>query len=337
MTARCGTNGRVEVEAVVLEELRAYLAERNALRAGMPGLHTTPVAETRRRLQAGEYSPSGRPVLLPQARTLTIPGRAGDITVRVLTPEDAPPTGVYLFLHGGGFAFGTAADQDPVLWSLVEATGMCTVSVEYRLAPEHPHPAGINDCEDAALWLLDHGTEALAAGGALTIGGDSAGANLAVATLLRLRDRHGITGAFRAANLIYGWFDMEPTPSVRHAADDTLTDMTWLTDQYTPGHHTRDPDISPLYADLRDLPPALFTIGDTDHLLDDTLFMEARWRTTGNTTRLHIWPETPHGFNGYPIEMARLARTEQHTFLREATRVGRRHGNLRDSSSEYRA
>ncbi len=321
MTAWCGTNGRVEVEAEVLEELRAYLAERNALRVGMPGLHTIPVAETRRRLQAGAYSPSGRPVLLPQARTLTIPGRAGDITVRVLAPKDAAPTGVYLSLHGGGFAFGTAADQDLLLWSLVEATGMCAVSVEYRLAPEHPYPAGIEDCEDAALWLLDDGTEALSAGGVLTIGGDSAGANLAVTTLLRLRDRHGITGAFHAANLIYGWFDMEPTPSVRHAGSDTLTDMIWLTDQYAPEHDTKarhDPDISPLYADLRDLPPALFTIGDTDHLLDDTLFMEARWRTAGNPTRLHLWPETPHGFNGYPIEMARLARAEQHAFLREA-------------------
>jgi acetyl esterase/lipase len=321
MTTWGGTNGRVEVEAVVLEELRADLAERNVLRAGMPGLHAMPPAETRRQIQAGEYSPSGRPVCLPQARTLSIPGRAGDIAVRVLAPEGTAPTGVYLFIHGGGFVFGTAGDQDLVLSSLVEATGMCAVSVEYRLAPEDPYPAGVDDCEDAALWLLGDGAERLSAGGVLTIGGDSAGAHLAVVTLLRLRDRHGVTGAFRAANLIYGWFDIEPTPSVRHAGANTLAEMMWLADQFVPRHHPQarcDPDISPLYADLRDLPPALFTVGDADHLLDDTLFMEARWRTAGNATRLRLWPEAPHGFNTHPIEMARLAQADQHAFLRDA-------------------
>jgi acetyl esterase/lipase len=321
MTVKVGANGRVEVEPAILEELRTYSAEASALAAGRPALHTMPPAEMRRRVEAGEYSPAGARAQLPQARTMTVPGRGGDIGLRILAPENAAPTGVYLFLHGGGLVLGRAHDQDAQLWSLVEATGMCAVSVDYRLAPEHPYPAGPDDCEDAALWLLDGGAERLSAPPVATIGGDSAGAHLAVVTLARLRDRHGVTGAFRAANLIYGWFDLEPTPSVRHSGAESLTVMIWLAEQYLTGHDAqarRDPDVSPLHADLRGLPPALFTVGDADHLLDDTLFMEARWRFAGNASRLLIWPEAPHGFNVYPVEMARLAQAEQHEFLRDA-------------------
>ncbi len=318
MAVQVGANGRVQVEAAVLEEMRAHCADVATAEEAGPALHSIPPEETRRRIRAGEYSPSGGPVLLPQARQMAIPGRGGSIGLRVLAPENVAPTGIYLFLHGGGLVFGGAEYQDPQLWSLVQATGMCAVSVDYRLAPEHPYPDGPDDCEDVALWLLDGGAERLGAPALLTIGGDSAGAHLAAVTLLRLRDRHGLTGVFRAANLIYGWFDMEPTPSVCRASSETIAAMTWLADQFVPGRDARarrDPDISPLYADLRSMPPALFTVGDLDHVLDDTLFMEARWRVAGNETRLCLWPETPHGFNTYPVEMARLAQAEQHAFL----------------------
>jgi acetyl esterase len=318
------SSGRIEVEAAVLDELRAHRAKVAAMTAGRPAPHTLPTEEVRRRVRSGAYPALVERVRLPRARDITVPGRDGDIGLRVLAPEGAAPTGVYLFMHGGGFVFGGADAQDPVLGSLVESTGMCAVSVDYRLALEHPYPAGPDDCEDAALWLLDGGADRLGAPPSLTIGGDSAGAHLAVVTLLRLRDRHGVTGAFRAANLIYGWFDIEPTPSVRHAGDDMVAAMSWLADRFLPDHDARarrDPDISPLYADLRGLPPALFTVGDVDHLLDDTLFMEARWRIAGPATRLLVWPEAPHAFNAYPVELARRAQAEQHAFLAAAVRA----------------
>ena len=171
------------------------------------------------------------------------------------------------------------------------------VSVDYRLAPEHPYPAGPDDCEDAALWLLERFP------GRRVIGGESSGAQLAAVTLLRLRDRHGIDvrEAFAGANLVFGPFDLTGTPS-RHLWGDrdlilSSPEMDWFADCYLPGmpdHERRAPDVSPLFADLTGLPPALFTCGTLDPLLDDTLFMEARWRTAGNETKLSLYPEAVH-------------------------------------------
>ena len=125
--------------------------------------------------------------------------------------------------------------------------------------------------------------------------------NLAAVTLLRLRDRHGITGAFAAANLLYGVFDLAMTPSLRSWGERALVlsrpIMEHFFTMFLPGmddEARRAPDISPLYADLHDMPPALFTVGTQDPLLDDTLFMEARWRAAGARTELAVLPEAVH-------------------------------------------
>ncbi len=127
-------------------------------------------------------------------------------------------------------------------------------------------------------------------------------------TLLRLRDRHEITGAFGAAVLQYGGFDLSMTPSQRLWGERNLVlsgpIMKWFNDQFLPNRdreQRRDPDISPLFAELSEMPPAIFTVGTEDPLLDDTLFMESRWRMAGNQTELRIWPEAPHGFISLPM------------------------------------
>jgi acetyl esterase len=132
----------------------------------------------------------------------------------VLAPE-VPARGIYLHPHGGGWVLGDCDLQDPLLWDLAQATGLCVASVGYRLAPEHPYPAAPDDCEDAALWLLEHGPVELDTPAVFVVGGESAGANLSVITLLRLRDRHAIMSAFRAASVIYGCYDVSMTPSQR--------------------------------------------------------------------------------------------------------------------------
>ncbi len=305
------------VDAETMERTLELNAELERLRTSRPAVYDVPIEETRRRLRAEGL------VHLPQARELTIPGRAGAIPVRVLAPEGTP-TGVYLHFHGGGWVFGGADMQDPVLGELAEATGMCVLSVDYRLAPEHPYPAAPDDCEDVARWLVDGGAGQVGAPDRLAIGGESAGAHLAAVTLLRLRDRHGIAGAFRAANLVYGVYDLSMTPSVRlwhgaaGAADKALT---WVTDTILPGtdrESWRDPEISPLFADLAGMPPALFTVGTRDHLLDDTLFMEARWWAAGHATGLRVWPEAVHGFDLHPGPMSVAAHEEMYAFLRAA-------------------
>ncbi|HEX7626904.1 MAG TPA: alpha/beta hydrolase [Gaiellaceae bacterium] len=302
-------------DAEILAETRAFNEQLEQLLATMPKVHELPAAATRQaRLDGrGAFPPL---VYLEEARTITIPGRGGEIPLRIIEAPD--PQGAYLHLHGGGWTIGTADGQDPLLAEIAQETGLTAVSVDYRLAPEQPYPAGQDDCEDAALWFLENYS------GRLAIGGESAGAHLAVVALLRLRDLHGISPrAFAAANLVFGVYDLTGSPSRRLWGDRELILssplMDWFADCYLPGvsHHDRQaPDVSPLYADLHDLPSALFTCGTMDPLLDDSLFMDARWRAAGNEARLSLWPEGAHAFTAFPLEIARRSRAEQSAFLR---------------------
>jgi acetyl esterase/lipase len=295
-----------------------------ALQSSLPPLETVPPEVTRAaRLEEGGIFPP--PVCLPQARWLEIPSRGGGLRVRVRPPTEEAK-GAYLHFHGGGWTIGAADGQDSLLEAIAETTGLCAVSVEYRLAPEHPYPAGPDDCEDAALWLLDGGAAELDVPKRFAIGGESAGGHLSAVTLLRLRDRHGITDAFAAANFVFGPFDLTGTPSRLHWDDGrplvlTNSGMTWFTECFLPGLHNadrRDPDISPLYADLRGMPPALFTVGTADPLLDDSLFMAARWQAAGNEAELRVYEEGCHAFTAFPLEVAKLANAAQLAFLRAA-------------------
>lgn len=260
-----------------------------------------------------------------RARTVTIDGKGGHkIPLRVVTPNN--PKGVYLHIHGGGWVLGAADLQDPMLERIGRNTGLACVSVDYRLAPENPYPAGPDDCEAAALWLAknakaEFGTDLLA------IGGESAGGNLSAVTLLRMRDRHGFTG-FKAANLVYGAFDISMTPSQKSFGDRRLVLRTIDIIKFSQAYlsqvnekNWRDPDISPLYADLRGLPPALFTIGTSDALLDDSLFMYTRWIAAGNQAELAVYPGGAHGFTAFPFTLAKEANSRMDTFL---ARIGDR-------------
>jgi acetyl esterase len=304
-------------------ETRAQNLEIETLQSSQPPRESVPPAELRAQRKNGT-SVLPPPELLPDARWLEIPSRAGTLRLRVLAPK-GEATGAYLHCHGGGWVIGAADEQDLGLQALADTTGLCAVSIDYRLAPEHPYPAAQDDCEDAALWLLEHGPDELGVPARYAIGGESAGGHLSAATLLRLRDRHGISGAFAAANLVFGVFDLSGTPSWTHFGDRPLvltnSTMRWFVRSYLPGHDTdalRDPDVSPLYADLRDLPPALFTVGTADALLDDSLFMAARWEAAGNETDLRVYAEGCHGFNAFPTAVGQLANAAQLAFLRDA-------------------
>ncbi len=303
-----------------LRETRAFNDALERRLAEQPPLVSIPPALVRKARREGRgIFPA--PVFAQEAQDLSIAGRAGPLRLRVLAPS-GKKTGVYLHLHGGGWMLGAADLQDAELLALANATGLVAVSVDYRLAPEHPYPAGPDDCEDAARWLVAEGAAALGAPARFFVGGESAGAHLAVVTLVRLRDRHGVTGAFEGANLVYGAYDLSMTPSQRSWGDRNLVlsgpIIRHFGDAFLPGvpvDARRNPDVSPLYADLRDLPPALFTVGTLDPLLDDTLFMEARWRAAGLASILRVWPEAIHGFDAFPTKMASLARAAITEFL----------------------
>jgi acetyl esterase/lipase len=248
---------------------------------------------------------------VPHAETVEIAGPAGAIPLRVIRAEQ--PRGIYLHMHGGGWCQGAHDQQDELLDGIVKATGLTAISVGYRLAPEHPYPAAPDDCEAAALWLIANADKEFGEP-VHAIGGESAGAHLAVVTLVRLRDRHGLM-PFQAANLAYGGYDVQLTPSMRNWGERYLILSTPIVDQYVDwfaphGIDRTDPDVSPLWADLTGLPPALFTIGTLDPLMDESLFMAARWNAAGNVGELAVYPGGVHGFNAltaFPTPVAKTA------------------------------
>lgn len=299
-------------------ETRAANEKLEALLATAPSIDQLEPAVVRAARESGQsiWGPVER---LPHAESRTIPGPAGDLPVRILRCDE--PQGVYLHLHGGGWTLGSESQHDPKLDALARAARVTVMSVGYRLAPEHPYPEGPDDCEAAALWLLAHARGELGSG-RLVIGGESAGAHLAVITLLRMRERHGVV-PFRAANLVYGCYDLTLTPSARRWGERNLVLSTPILECFL-DHFVADPglrahpDVSPLFADLAGLPPALFTVGTLDPLLDDTLFMALRWEAAGNRAEVAIHPGGVHGFDAFPTGLARRAVARCHAFVAEA-------------------
>lgn len=250
------------------------------------------------------------------AQIRTIPGPAGDIALRVLAPETIH--GVYLHIHGGAWLVGNNDTWDEPLMKIAQAAGVACISVNYRLAPEHPFPAAIDDCVAAAQWLITHAESAFGTRW-LAIGGESAGAHLAAATLVRLRDA-GTVG-YQAVNFMFGCFDLSLTPSLRASNGTPFIDgpfMAGAIATFLGDHDPRSPEVSPLYADLSGMPPALFSVGTDDPMLDDSLFMHARWQAAGNASVLAFYPGGVHGFNSLEGELSAASHADIGQFLREA-------------------
>ncbi|MCH7844527.1 MAG: alpha/beta hydrolase [Acidobacteria bacterium] len=243
------------------------------------------------------------------ARNRTIPGPAGDLGIRVFIADRVD--GIYLHFHGGGWAMGSASDRDSRLEAIARKSGVAVVSVDYRLAPEHPYPAASDDSEAAALWVVENGAETFGSDRIVT-GGESAGAHLAATAMLRLRDRHGFTD-FAGAVFVYGFFDLSLTPSVRNWGKRPLVANTnglrWFAETYAAGADVADPDLSPLHADLTGLPPTLIVVGTQDPLLDDSLIMGARLVAAGSDVELHVATGAAHGFTSSSIPASERAKT----------------------------
>ncbi|MEO8540048.1 MAG: alpha/beta hydrolase [bacterium] len=259
---------------------------------------------------------TGPDVKLQEDRTVA--GPAGPVPVRVFVPH-GKVHGVYLHVHGGGWVLGSERGGDPTLRRLASEAGVAVVSVGYRLAPEHPYPAGLDDCMAVARWVESN----MASFGidderAIAVGGESAGGNLAAALLLRRRDEGEMP--FRAAVLTFGVFTAElDLPSMTELWDRKLVlsgpIMQHFVEAYAKGRDLKHPYISPLHADLKGMPPALFLVGTADHLYSDTMQMADAWRRAGGEIELREYAGAPHGFTGMPLECGRAAIGEQAGFL----------------------
>jgi acetyl esterase/lipase len=250
---------------------------------------------------------------LVQAEDRVVRAGKRSTTVRIIEAP-ATPRAVYLDIHGGGFFLGTAGMGDADNTELANELDVAVVSVDYRLAPEHPWPAGPDDCETAALWLVERAMSEFGTD-RLVIGGGSAGAHLAVVTLLRMRDHHDAASRFAAADLVFGLYDLSGTsPSGRILA----RRAQFYIDAYlrrVPKKRRTDSDVSPLFADLHGMPPALFTVGTLDDFYEDNLAMAMRWLAAGNLAEFAIYPESPHSFTVFPTAMAHAANRRQREWL----------------------
>ena len=237
----------------------------------------------------------------PRAETFAIAGPSGPMELRLIAART--PRGLYFHIHGGGWSIGAPDQNDPLLERIADVAGLTCVSVKYRLSPENPYPAAPDDCEAAALWIVREGTKRFGLT-KLAIGGESAGGHLSAVTLLRLRDRHQLS-PFSVALLNYGCFDLAMTPSARRWGEEKLVLNTPAIEAFRksflpPGTDMSTPDVSPLYADLRGMPAAIFSAGTRDALIDDSLFMAPRWLAAGNAAELAIHPGACHGFLSLP-------------------------------------
>jgi len=246
--------------------------------------------------------------------------RIAGVRCRVFRPQ-GPARAVYLHFHGGGMILGAPEMNDAANLELCRSFGIAVVSVDYRLAPEHPFPAGPDDGTAVAAWLVENAEREFGSGRLLT-GGESAGGYMAAAVLLRARDELRAGRRFDGANLVFGVYDWGRSPSQRgirpHEGPDLLDPegILLFSQQYLPGRseeECRHPSVSPAFADLRDLPPALISVGTTDHLLDDSLMLAARWAAAEGEVELFVAPDLPHGFGFVPCGISKrwIERTQR--------------------------
>lgn len=261
-------------------------------------------------LRAGTANNADTTALIPEEHQ--IEGPSGPIRLRVFIPP-TPRAGL-LRIHGGGWAAGAPEDDDVVNDRIARDTGTVVVSPEYRLAPEATAADQIQEVAHVARWLAQRAADEL---GAITllIGGISAGAHLAAAALLTLRETSDPAfGAFAGAILDSGVYDLGMPPSAAIATEDSLVlTRSWLdslADLGFPGlsvDQRRSPRWSPALADLSAFPPALVTVGDLDPLRDDSILLAARLQLAGGDAQLDIWPEGAHAFSNMGTPLGKLA------------------------------
>jgi acetyl esterase len=282
---------------VLVPEAQRLLAKIEAL--GAPAWPDVGPVKARRLFEA--TPDPGHTAEVASVQDVAVDAGDHDVPIRVYRALDsndaAAPTLVWI--HGGGWVLGSLDSYDRTCRRLTAAAACVTVSVDYRLAPEHPFPAGLDDCTAVLGWVHEHIGELGGRADAVVVAGDSAGGNLTAATVLRNRDESGPPIALQV--LVYPVTDFDPdTASMRANADGfllTRDTMGWFYDQYVDDSQRGNAYAAPLRAEsMAGLPPALVVVAGHDPLHDEGVAYARRLAADGVPTTLSSYPGQFHGF-----------------------------------------
>ena len=258
------------------------------MRRGSPWAVLVP-SRVQRKLVDPPRPPTG-PVKKTRMERISV----GRIPAEWFSLPTSDPDRVFLYLHGGGYTSGSVDSHRDLLARMCIASGFRILAPEYRLAPEHPFPAQLEDGLQVYQWLLDQGI----APEHIVIGGESAGANLTLATLFSLRDQGKPLPA--AAVCISGWLDMHTArKSLRNRKYDFINGLTLkaTAKRVMPNGDYKNPLISPVYGDFTGLPPLLIQAGEAESLLDDSLRAAKAASKAGVDVTLEVWPDMVHAWH----------------------------------------
>jgi acetyl esterase/lipase len=269
---------------------------------GLAADAASPDIEASRRMvdRYGDVDPSVR-VLDADARPL----RVEDVPCEWLLAPGADPDRRLLYIHGGGWTSGGLESHRPLSARLSAATGCAVLAVDYRLAPENPYPAGLDDCLTSYDWLRQNGPSGAAPAQSVFVSGDSAGGNLTLALLLALKERgQPLPNAAIPISPATDFLATGESYRTRADQDPILTmgpeGIRLLAEVYLQGNgKPEDPLVSPLYGDFAGLPPLLFHVGDAEILLDDSQMAAEKARAAGVDVTLSVWPEMPHVWHAF--------------------------------------
>lgn len=261
-----------------------------------------------------------RPVTKPMRQVDMKPIDAGGVSAEWFSQPQSDPEAVVLYFHGGGYSTGSINSHRDFLARLCIASGMRVLAADYRLAPEHPFPAQLDDARRAYLWLIeeqgihpDH----------IVLGGESAGAGLTLSTLVSLRDERLPLPA--GAALISGWFDLDSRSTSmqfnRHYDFVTRIGVRAMAKRFAPASAHDHPLVSPVHAEMNGLPPLLIQVGAAETLLDDSLRVAERARSAGVDVQLEVWPDMIHAWHIFApmLEEGRRAIERIGRFVRQRT------------------
>lgn len=279
-----------------------------------PAPETPDVAQSRARYEKMAVVLGGA----PDARCEKVD--AGGVPAEWVAAPGVDAGRAVLYLHGGGYVIGSLATHRRLAYDISAASGARVLVIDYRLAPEHPFPAAVDDAATAWGWLLAQGLDPKR----IAIAGDSAGGGLTIATLVNLRDRKlGLPGC---AVAISPWVDLEGLGAsiAGRAAQDPMVQkdgLLWMAGMYLAGQDPKAPLAAPLHAELKGLPPILVQVGTAETLLDDATRVAEKLHTAGVDVKLSIWPNMVHVFPFFApiLSEGRDGCVEIGTFIRSRT------------------